>query len=76
MRLINLLEADRETVMKPCKDCIYYEDDGTCHYKTAETNPVTGKKFYPSCIIERLENWPFDILFNRCSKRGRWWVKA
>ena len=64
-------------MIRLCKDCVYCDISALCyHNKGIGISLVTGKKVYPYCSIERSAIWPFDVLFNVCGKRGRWWIKA
>jgi hypothetical protein len=61
-------------MIKLCIDCDYMDETGdfSCKYpgkKSLMRSGNSGK----SCDAERLPTWPFDILFNACGKRGRWW---
>lgn len=41
-----------------------------------KTSLLWGDGSGRSCDAERLPCWPFDILFNACGRRGRWFKEA
>ncbi|MFA5025646.1 MAG: hypothetical protein WC503_04025 [Candidatus Shapirobacteria bacterium] len=56
--------------------CINCDHIGFCRQECqypGKTSLLWGDTSGRCCDAERLPTWPFDILFNACGRRGRWW---